>query len=204
MANLNKISILIVDDEALIAEDIKEICELSGYDIAGISYTAGQALHAINKMNIDLVLLDINLEDQLTGIEIAQYINKQNIFIPFVFLTSYSDAKSLNAAKDTYPMGYVVKPFNKEQLISTIEISLFNYSKFKLPNGFNQGDIEQRFNTSLTDRENEILTLICEGKTNLQIADKIYLSVNTIKYHVKNIYEKMDVSSRTQLMAALR
>lgn len=203
MSELNKISILIVEDEALIAEDIKEICELAGYEVTSICYKAGQALIALEKQNFDLALLDVNLEDQLTGIDIAKYIIEKRKNIPCIFLTSYSDSKTLNDAKDAMPMGYIVKPFNKAQLISTIEISLYNYSRFSMPNGLDHAAIEKKFSTSITDREYEILVLICEGKTNQQMAERLYLSINTIKYHIKHLYDKLQVGSRTQLIAIL-
>jgi two-component system, response regulator PdtaR len=203
MSDLNKIAILIVEDEALIAEDIKDICELAGYEVTYIAYRAGQAINALDKQHFDLALLDVNLEDELSGIDIAQYITSKHKNIPCIFLTSYADTKTLNAAKDAQPMGYIVKPFNKAQLVSTIEISLYNFSRFKMPNGLNQQAIEKKFNVSITEREYEILTLLCEGKTNQQMAERLYLSINTIKYHIKHLYDKLHVGSRTQLMAIL-
>lgn len=203
MSELNKISILVVEDEALIAEDIKDICELAGYEVTSICYKVGQALIALEKQNFDLALLDVNLEDQLTGIDIAKYIKEKRKNIPCIFLTSYADAKTLNEAKDAMPMGYIVKPFNKAQLISTIEISLYNYSRFSMPNGLDHAALQKKFNASITDREYEILALICEGKTNQQMAERLYLSINTIKYHIKHLYDKLQVGSRTQLMAIL-
>jgi two-component system, response regulator PdtaR len=200
VSSLNNISILIVEDEALIAEDIKDICEESGYDVKSICYTASQALQAIDQNKYDLALLDINLEDDLNGIEIAQYINKKRNPIPFLFLTSYTDKTTLNDAKNVHPIGYIVKPFNKAQLISTIEVGMYNILKNKLQGELSKNKIEEKNKIELTDREFEILNLICQGKTNIQIAEKIYLSVNTIKFHIKNIYEKLDVKNRAKLM----
>ncbi len=203
MSEVNKIAILIVEDEALIAEDIKEICVEAGFEVVSVCYRASQALNALLHEHFDLVLLDINLEDELSGIDIAQYMINHKIAIPYIFLTSYTDTNTLNAAKDVHPIGYVVKPFQKEQLISTIEISLFNHTKFNIPHGLNKAELESKFKVHLTDREMEILALICEGKNNGQISNKIYLSINTVKFHIKNIYDKLHVSNRTQLILAL-
>ena len=203
MSEINKIGVLIVEDEALIAEDIKEICEEAGYDVVSICYRASQALIALQKDNFDLVLLDINLEDELSGIEIAQYILKNKISVPYIFLTSYFDTHTLNEAKDVYPIGYIVKPFRKEQLISTIEISLYNHTKFKIPNGLVREDLEAKFNVHFTEREMEILALKKKKKNNGQISYNIFLSINTVKFHIKHIYDKLHVSNRTQLILAL-
>jgi two-component system, response regulator PdtaR len=204
MKNGSKLSILIVDDEALIAEDIKEICIENGYDVQSVCYTALQALSAISKNEYDLVLLDINLEDELNGIEIAQFINRNCKHTHILFITSYSDKNILNEAKNVHPIGYIVKPFNKAQLISTIEIAIYNVLKHRLPNSINKKQLEENYKIELTDREIEILNLICEGKTNQQIADDIYLSVNTIKFHIKNIYDKLEVRNRTELLLKLK
>ncbi|HPN69724.1 MAG TPA: response regulator transcription factor [Saprospiraceae bacterium] len=200
---INKVSIVIVEDEALIAEDIKEICEEAGYEVVSVCYRAGQALHILESQDYDMVLLDINLEDELSGIDLANFIMQKKIKTPYIFLTSYSDAITLNAVKAVHPMGYVVKPFTKEQLLSTIEISLFNYSRYSLVKGFNKFELESRYGIEITSREMEILGLIAEGKNNNQIADKTQLSINTIKFHIKNIYDKLHVSSRSQLFVAL-
>lgn len=200
---INKVSIVIVEDEALIAEDIKEICEEAGYEVVSVCYRAGQALHILESQDYDMVLLDVNLEDELSGIDLANFIIQKKIKTPFIFLTSYSDTNTLNAVKEVHPMGYVVKPFTKEQLLSTIEISLFNYSRHSLVKGFNKFELESKYGIEITSREMEILGLIAEGKNNNQIADKTQLSINTIKFHIKNIYDKLHVSSRSQLFVAI-
>jgi CheY-like chemotaxis protein len=81
------------------------------------------ALKMINSHSPSLVLLDINLQDNIDGLEIASYL-RDKYEITFIFLTSYSDRKTLAQVKKTSPLGYIVKPFNKEQLFSTIELAL--------------------------------------------------------------------------------
>lgn len=198
--DVNQISILILDDEALIAEDIRDICVMEGYAIAEVCYDAGRALNCIKEKEIDLAILDINLDGELSGIDIAKFINTQHNHFPFIFLTSYADKSTLNQAKDVRPMGYVTKPFHKEQLISTIEIALFNYHSLKSNFVLDIEKLEKSFNIHLTEREHEVLAMLCEGKNNQQMATKAFMSVNTIKYHIKNLYEKLDVNSRSQLL----
>jgi len=142
MAELNPIKILIVDDEVLIAEDIKEICEEAGYTVGGICYRFSQAISVIDREEFDLAIFDINLEDELSGLDLALHIKQKKINLPYIFLTSYSDQTTLNAAKEVQPLGYVVKPFQKEQLISTIEISIANYNSYKNSNLLSIDDVE--------------------------------------------------------------
>jgi two-component system, response regulator PdtaR len=204
MSELNSIQVLIVEDEVLIAEDIKEICEEAGYVISKLCYSASQAMVAINEQEYDLAIFDINLEDQLSGLDLAHYIKRQKKLLPYIFLTSYSDTSTLSAAKDVQPMGYVVKPFKKEQLISSIEIAISNYQSFKFPSLLPVDIAAQKYHITFTDREKEIIPMLCSGQTNQQISKKIFLSINTVKFHIKSIYEKLNVSNRAQLIMALQ
>jgi DNA-binding NarL/FixJ family response regulator len=195
------IQILVVEDEALIAEDIKDICELEGYKVPYVCYNYKQAIDVMEKTHFDLALLDINLENTKSGIDIAQFIMAKEIPIPIIFLTSYSDKSTLHFAKSCKPIAYITKPFQKEQLISTIEIGLDHLTSTQLGNS---NEATQYNLSRLTQREYEIAHLICQGKSNEEIAGLIYLSINTIKFHLKNIYEKLDISSRTQLIIKMR
>jgi two-component system, response regulator PdtaR len=199
---MNKaLQILIVEDEALIAEDIKDICELEGYKVPYVCYNFIQAIEVLEKTHFDLALLDINLENTKSGIDVARFIISKEIPIPIIFLTSYSDKSTLHLAKSCKPIAYITKPFQKEQLISTIEIGLDHLASTQLENA---SDATQSRLFRLTQREYEIANLICLGKSNEEIAGLVYLSVNTIKFHLKNIYEKLDISSRTQLIIIMK
>ncbi len=195
--------ILIIEDEVLIAEEIKEICELHGYHVVDTVHRAGAAITALENHQLDLVLLDVNLEDEIDGIDIAGFI-VENYAIPFIYITSYATKTILERAKITKPIGYIVKPFIIDQLLSTIEISLYNYSQMQMPGGLIKEQIDARLVDPITDREFSILNHIFEGKTNKQMAKLEYLSVNTIKYHIKQLYQKFDANSRSTLLARLR
>lgn len=118
---MEKYKILIVEDELLIAHHIKQYLEKENFECVGIAIGYNEAFKIINEKEIDLVLLDVNLYGNETGIDIAKELNK-NYKIPFIFITSYSDKPTLQALKDTYPMAYVSKPINFINLITTVEI----------------------------------------------------------------------------------
>lgn len=121
---MNKFKIIVVEDEALIADNIAEILEECGYEIAAVCGKVETALDEIAKHNPDLVLLDINLKGNLDGIDLAHEINKK-FHIPFIFLTSNSDVKTIDKAKLTSPSGFIIKPFSKADLQSNIEIAIY-------------------------------------------------------------------------------
>jgi len=119
------IKILIIEDEPLIARDLKRICVNLGYQVIGIAYQSSQALDMLHTRSYDLVLMDISLNGNQDGIEIGEIIrNKYNK--PFIYVTSFADNNTLNRAKETTPNGYVVKPFDEKDIYSSIEVALFN------------------------------------------------------------------------------
>ncbi len=199
---MSTIRVLIIEDDPIIAEDIKEMLTTVNYSVVGIGYGKEDAIELIDKTKPDLILLDINLSGDYEGFEIANYINKSRK-IPFIYLTSYSGKEILDKAKNTMPMGYIVKPFNERELYSTVEISLFNFSKFMLPIELNRDNLNQLIANPLTQKEFEILKSIYEGKTNQQLAEEQFVSVNTIKTHIKNVYEKLDTHTRSEVITLL-
>ena len=104
---MSGIRVLIVEDEPLIAKNIGMYLNNNDFEVSAIAYDSDEALHQLKKHPPDFAILDINLESEKDGIEIAEYIN-QNNFIPFVYLTSYSDKDTLDRAKKTNPAGFIV------------------------------------------------------------------------------------------------
>lgn len=200
---MSEIRILIIEDDPIICEDIRDIVSDVDYIAVGIAHTKSEAITAIDKLRPDLVLLDINLEGNYEGFEIAEHIN-QNYKIPFIYLTSYSGKQIIDKAKKHMPMGYIVKPFNEKELYSTIEIGLYNFSKFMLPITLNREVINGLIKTPLTQKEFETLKGLYEGKTNQLLAKDQFVSINTVKTHIKNIYEKMNTHTRLETITLLK
>jgi CheY-like chemotaxis protein len=115
--------ILIVEDEAICAEDLREILEQSGYIVCSIFSTGEQAVAGVSVLQPDLVLMDIGLGDGIDGIQAAAQITSRSP-IPVVFLTAFHDTDTLARAKEINPYGYLVKPFAKETVHTTLQIAL--------------------------------------------------------------------------------
>jgi DNA-binding LytR/AlgR family response regulator len=117
--------ILIVEDEFIIAQNLRQILVDLGYEVAGHAFDADEALALLRQGQTDLVLIDIKLGAGIDGIELAAVIRKE-FALPFIFLTSHSDKSTIGRAKDVHPSGYLVKPFNKAEIFPAIEIALAN------------------------------------------------------------------------------
>lgn len=200
------ISILIVEDEPLIAEDLAGMLKKLDFEVPAICYTLHEAKEQLQQKNKpDLVLLDINLNGEETGIEIGRWLNEE-LLIPFIYVTSYSDSSTLKSARQTHPYGYIVKPFSTASIYSAVEIALYNHAQ-KMNQLFPKLSLEKinaRLLEPVTDREFEVIGLLNDGKTNSQISEQLFISLNTTKKHLKNIFLKLDVSSRSSLIAAVR
>ncbi len=119
-------SILIVEDEQIITIDLQKRLEKFGYTVAGLAASGDEAVKKAGDLMPDLVLMDIMLTDETDGIEAAKAI-KELYQIPVIFLTAYSDEKTINLAKTAEPFGYILKPFNDKELHTTIDIALYKY-----------------------------------------------------------------------------
>jgi len=118
--------ILVVEDELIIATDIKDCLEKSGYEVPAVAAYGEQALEKVAELHPDLVLMDVMLKGEMNGIEAAGKI-LDYFQIPIVYLTAYSDQKTLEKAKTTNPFGYILKPFEETQLLTTVEIAISRY-----------------------------------------------------------------------------
>lgn len=199
-----KYNILIVEDEPLIAEDIQGYLKESGFAVSGIANNSAQALHSLERQVPDAVLLDISLGSSPDGIELAEII-RQKYNLPFVFLTSHGDKATLERAKLTFPAGYLLKPFNGRDLMTSLEVALYNH--FFRQNGSPHETIDffnAQLPTPLSQREFELVQLLRTGKTNKEIAEELYISINTVKTHLQHLFDKLNVNNRTQAVFKIR
>jgi len=167
-----KYKILIVEDEILVATDIEESLESLGYSVQSIADTGKKAIEAVEKQLPDLILMDINLKGEMTGIEAAKIISKKND-VPIIYLTANTDIDTVNKAKVALPYGYIIKPFTDKDLQTNIEIAIFKFAndvKLKMES--------EQFNTffDLKDHEkNQIIVHADKGLEKININDVYFI-----------------------------
>ena len=119
-----KPTILVVEDEGLVASSIQNMLNNLGYDAPEFVLSGEKAIHKAGKIQPDLILMDIKLKGKMDGVEAAAII-KERFDIPVVYLTAFADEETLQRAKITEPFGYLLKPFEEQDLQSTIEMALY-------------------------------------------------------------------------------
>lgn len=166
---MGKTSVLVVEDESIVAKDIQQSLTKLGYNVVGTASTGEKAIAIANEMKPDIILMDIMLKGPMSGIDTAAEI-KKDLGIPVIFLTAYADENTLSKAKVTEPFGYIIKPFKEIDLHTSIEMALYKHSKEK--------DIV---------KERDLLYSIVENK---DTKDYIFVKSNSrlIKLNTKEIY----------------
>ena len=118
--------IFIVEDDPIIAMDIKDIVEEAGFQCLGIAFSALEAKEKIEQIeNLDLILCDISIEGSQSGVELIADLKRTKDFA-VIYVSSHSDAHTMKLVKETAPVGYLVKPIQPKTLISSIEIGMLN------------------------------------------------------------------------------
>lgn len=125
---MSKVKLLIVEDEMIIANDMKLMLTSVGYEVCGIARNAEKALALLAEHKPDIVLVDINLGKGMEGIELGRTVHEK-FNRPFIFCTSYSDSSTVAEAKQVRPNGYLLKPFTKDDLYVAIEMALLNFGQ---------------------------------------------------------------------------
>jgi two-component system, LytTR family, response regulator LytT len=124
---MTEYKIIIVEDDALIAYNISDMLNDAGFEVVATYHSYDEALNSIGKVTCDLYLVDINLNDTHTGIDLAEQIQATNP-TPFIFLSAYSDAQTLQQALVHNPSAYLVKPANEQTLFTSIQVAIHNYN----------------------------------------------------------------------------
>ena len=196
------IRILIVEDNVIIADDMQSMLEEIGYEIVDNVIVYEQAVEVLKNNHVDLVLIDIILASDKTGIDLGKHI-RENYNIPFIFVTSNSDRATVENAKTVKPDGYLVKPFEQQDLYTSIEIALSNFSYARKENSKEFEEAGESFtsNSVLKDsifvKKQHLYYRIQFKDIQFIKADNVYLEVNTadkkflVRSPLKDYLEKL-------------
>src|SRR5215510_5593399 len=123
---MDKIRMLVVEDERIVSMDLQARLKTMGYAVAGAAVSGEEAIQKAETLRPDMVLMDIMLDGALDGIQAAEII-RSRYAIPVIYLTAYADPATLERAKITEPFGYILKPFEERELHGHIEIALYKH-----------------------------------------------------------------------------
>lgn len=196
--------VLVVDDHSLFRDGIVSLLEAAGHVVVGQAGDGQAAVEAARRSQPDVVLMDITMP-QMNGLEALRRIRAELPAAKVVMLTVSDDSADLVEAIKAGASGYLLKNLNAEEFLQMLsglergEAAMTGQTTARLLQGLVQSSHPQAGALdALTERERELLRLVAQGLSNKAVARTLSLSENTIKYHLKNILQKLGVQNRTE------
>ena len=206
--------ILLVDDHPLFRDGIKSLLAARGIEVVGEARDGLEALHKARALRPDLVLMDLTMPN-LGGLEATRLLKMEMPEIKVIILTASEEESDLFEAIKSGAQGYLTKSLQAETFFDLLEgvahgeVLITRQLASKILGEFARQTREAqpaaRPSQVLTEREREVLSLVAQGRTNREIGQALFLSENTIKYHLKSILAKLHLNNRAEAVAfALR
>ena len=212
--------VLLVDDENLLLDSLEIILSLNGMEIVGKANDGNAALQLLSSADVicDIALVDLNMKG-MGGIELIRIMKDRYPEIRILVLTTFYDDKNITEAIAGGADGYLLKDSGKDAILGAVNQIMGGTTVLDqkvmlrltalMNQNLNAGKKEEKdirtkeFAEELTEREQEICTLMVEGLTNRQIADRLYISEGTVKNYISNIYDKTGIHDRVKLIVEL-
>jgi len=198
------IRVAIVEDDAVTRHSLSRIIEdARGMRCVAQCATAEEALRELPELRPEVVVMDINLP-HMSGIECVRRLREQLADSQILMLTVYEDSDSIFRALRAGASGYLLKRSEPEQLLQAIREVLHEGSPMtsqiarKVVQAFRASESAENLSMKLTEREAEVLDYLAKGYANKEIAEKLELSLPTVRSHLRSIYDKLHVRSRTE------
>ncbi|MBC5994544.1 response regulator transcription factor [Pontibacter cellulosilyticus] len=185
-----KQNILIIEDEQLVAEHISSVLRAAGYEDVAITNNRADAIDFCQTTSVSLIISDLNLFGSYEGHLIVKELQKIEP-IPVIYLTAYSGQQTLDDALSTEPVAYVLKPFTERQLLVAVKMALRAQADVSA-NGKDQRP---------SDREMDIVRCMAAGYKSREIAEKLFISENTVRTHRRNLLRKFELKTSSELIA---
>lgn len=199
--------VLIVDDHKLFADAIHAALTVSGFEVVGIAANGRHATELVRSTRPDLVLMDLGLPDG-DGIRLGQDLLEEDPDLKILMVTALRDTKSVKKALRVGFSGYVTKDTPVAQFVDSVRSALSGnvvMPRSLAPAATGAQTVAQReaslLVSQLTSRERKVLAVLAEGARSEEIAERLAISVNTVRTHVQNVLTKLQVRSRLEAVA---
>lgn len=198
----NPTKIFIVDDHQMIIEGLKSLLKNEkDIELVGSANSAERCLQFFKVHTCDVILMDINLPDT-NGIELCEIITKKYPTVKVIALSTFTQGTYIRKMIENGANGYLLKNADKHEILKAINIVIngSNYLTLEAEKSLKyENDLQNKL-PKLTKREKEVLTLIIDGFTSIQISEKLFVSIDTVDSHRKNLHSKLNVKNTAMLI----
>lgn len=200
--------VLLVDDEPLLLESLEIILTFGGMEIVGTAHNGNEALSVLENTTCDIALVDINMP-KMGGIELISHLKKDYPLVKILVLTTFYDDETITKAISGGADGYLLKDSGKDAILGAVSQIMSGRNVIdakvmqRLAALMSGQKSEPDILKEMTAREKEIATLLAQGLSNKQIAEKLYISEGTVKNYISVIYDKTGIHDRAKLIVAI-
>ncbi len=196
-----RIRTILADDHALVLQGLQGMLEQhEDIEIVATAQDGQELLELLDEYEVDVIVLDIQMP--FDGFSVLKEIRNRDVPVSVLLLTAFSDGETLQMALDLDAEGFALKTESPTQTVFAIRQVAAGQLVFpRAAQKLMRSRKEPEPTESLSGRENEVLALVAEGCTNPEIGAKLSVSENTIRFHLKNIFEKLSVTNRTEAAA---
>ncbi len=196
---MDKIKVLVVDDHPMVLEGMKNmLSQISFVTVCGLAGDADQAMTYLQADTPDIVITDISMPG-VTGVELTARISKEYPGMKIIAMSTFNERSLISQMIQQGASGYLLKNASREQIEEAL--LTVNENKLYMNLEWSEHDLHRMGKTPvLTSREKEVLSLIAEGLTNSQIAEKLFVSPYTVDSHRKNLLTKFEVNNAAGLI----
>lgn len=194
--------VYIVDDHAVVIEGIYSLLQKEkDLEMAGYANNAANCLNYFTNHTADVILMDISLPD-MNGVDLCKLIKKKYPGIMVLALSTFNQGTYIRKMMESGASGYLLKNAARQEIIEAIKTVIRgkNYLSFDAGQALRSDTAQQNAIPPLTKREKEVLVHIAEGLTNAQIAEKLFISIDTVESHRKNLHAKLNVKNTAMLV----
>ena len=199
---MNDVRLVLADDHRMLREGLRRSLEEQGLRVVGEASDGEEAVRLARELEPDIVVMDLSMP-VLDGIEATRRIRETTSDTKVVVLTMHGDADMVQRAIRAGAVGYLVKDCTTDEVVATIRAAASGETA--VSRELAVAMLAEAQDELISKREREVLQLVAEGLSTPEVADRLFISIKTVKYHLASIYDKLDAHDRTQaVLRAIR
>jgi DNA-binding NarL/FixJ family response regulator len=194
-----RIRVLLADDHTMLREGLRRAMEAAGFEVVGEASDGDEVIHLAEELHPNVILMDVSMPIR-DGVEATKLVRERVTDVNVVMLTMHADSDVVQRAIRAGAIGYLVKDSSTEEVVRAVKMAANGETVLspELAAAMLHESAKPSPDPIISKREEEVLQLIAEGCSTVEVAERLYISVKTVKNHLASAYQKLDARDRTQ------